>query len=129
MDNSINYEQFAQAVKERKESSPELRNAPHKEIISSVLREHYVPQKQGENTMSPISTAETKQEKDLPSYARAAPAEAKRQAEELIDYTLEHGISAGVAKAIKNDPFVLDLFHDALVEKLHEELRARKLLS
>src|SRR5690349_6260004 len=47
---------------------------------------------------------------------------------ELIDLVPSLGISKVVAKAKEEIPFVLDAFHDALVDKLHDELRRQKLI-
>jgi hypothetical protein len=131
MDNPINYEQIAQEVRERKEATPELQRAQHQEVISSMLREHRTAVSSSAPdaaTAAHTQAMADEQHQHLPSYAGEAPADVKQQAEALVAYTLEHGIRAGVEKAAKGDPFLMDLYHDTLTEKLYEELKNRKLI-
>ena len=44
---------------------------------------------------------------------------------DLIDRVSEQGIAKSIEEAKKQEPFILDAFHDALVDKLHEELKQR----
>ena len=44
---------------------------------------------------------------------------------ELIGKVGEQGIAKTIEEAKRAEPFILDAFHDALVDKLHEELKAR----
>ena len=129
MDNSINYEQIAQAVKERRESSLEFQHASHKEVISNILLEHRSSaQQEMSNSQFPISNQNAKTDGNLPAYADTAPQDTKQKTEDLIQYTFQHGLRAGMSLAIKEDPFVLDLYHDTLTEQLHQQLIERKLL-
>lgn len=46
----------------------------------------------------------------------------------LISLVPTKGIKATLKEAKKNDPIVIDAFHDVLVEKLYEELKQRKIV-
>lgn len=61
----------------------------------------------------------------LPNYVKAAPAEVKLQVEQLLETAVQKGIVAAAEEAKNGDPYVLDAFHDALVEKLYPELQKR----
>ncbi|MDP3015088.1 MAG: hypothetical protein Q8N28_01600 [bacterium] len=64
----------------------------------------------------------------LPNYLKDSPLEIKLQVEKLIYLAFHHGIIKVAKEAQKNGGFVLDAFHDALTDKLHEELKKRKLI-
>ncbi len=64
----------------------------------------------------------------LPNYLKDSPDEIKLQVEKLIDAFFHQGIEKTVKEANQAGPFILDAFHDALTDKLHEELKKRKLI-
>lgn len=64
----------------------------------------------------------------LPDYLYTASPEVKLHVEELIDRVFHKGIDATVQRARRAHPMVLDAFHDALTDKVYEELVSRKLL-
>ncbi len=64
----------------------------------------------------------------LPSYAQELPAEAKFKAEKLLDFAWHKGIRAAVKEVKKSDPLTMDLFHDAITEKLYQEFKKRGIL-
>jgi len=64
----------------------------------------------------------------LPDYLKDSPEEVKLQVEELVDLVFRQGIMKAVKEAQKAGGFILDAFHDALTDKLHEELKKRKLI-
>ena len=41
----------------------------------------------------------------------------------LVEHMREVGIKKAIAKAREDDPYVLDTFHDVLVDKLYDELK------
>ncbi len=119
---SINYEKLAQETKEVQQTFEQHEQVEHNHIpaLKQVIHTHYTPQ-----------TEEDKQETtntSLPSYATNAPEEAKKEVATLIKYTFEKGLLEGIREAKKKDPFILDMYHDALVEKLHEEMKRKGLL-
>ncbi|MBT9169085.1 MAG: hypothetical protein DDT19_02437 [Syntrophomonadaceae bacterium] len=64
----------------------------------------------------------------LPDYLKDSPLEIKLQVEKLINLVFHHGIIKVSKEAQKSGGFVLDAFHDALTDKLHEKLKKRKLI-
>jgi hypothetical protein len=66
----------------------------------------------------------------LPNYAAGdavAPA-VKLEVERLIDIVFDKGLDAGIRESKRHLPFVQDLFHDALVDKLLPELEKRGII-
>lgn len=124
---NINYPELAQEVKTRKEASPDI---SHKEIISGILAEkganapkESVPQPLTEGAVPSKPATST-----LPKYADAQDPAIKNTVEHLVMLTLHKGLDEGINFARKEDPFILDLYHDALADTLHEELKKRKLI-
>lgn len=64
----------------------------------------------------------------LPNYAQDLPAEVKLNVEGLLDLAWHKGINAAVKKVKKSDALTMDLFHDAITEKLYNEFKVRGLL-
>ncbi len=64
----------------------------------------------------------------LPSYATTLPADAKLEAEQLLDLAWHKGIAHALRKVRQSDPLTMDLFHDAIVEKLYVEFKKQGLL-
>ena len=56
---------------------------------------------------------------------KGEPAETKLAVEELLELSLHKGIEQGLKEARKAGPFMLDAFHDALIDKLYPELQKR----
>lgn len=123
--NSINYPELAQQVEQAKTASPELQVQPHKEVVSHVLQQQFAPKA---DIQQPAADAINPQDARLPEYAQDASADAKQKVQHLIELTLDKGIHAGMKEAQQYGPFVMDMFHDALVDKLVQELTQRNLL-
>ena len=123
---NINYHEIAQAVQQKREESPEFKNLSDREIISHVLQVHTGVQPQN----NPVISAQTDngQPSNVPGYASSADPQTKEKLEELINMTLENGISAGVNKVRGQDPYLIDLYHDALADKLYDEMKKRNLI-
>ncbi|MCL5015991.1 MAG: hypothetical protein M1312_00005, partial [Patescibacteria group bacterium] len=64
----------------------------------------------------------------LPDYVNQAPEEVKLEVERLLDSAFRKGVDEAIKQARSAGPFVLDAFHDALVDKLYAEMQARKLI-
>jgi hypothetical protein len=108
---------LAAEVQKHREN-PEMSRAGGREIIKKSL--------QSFTTASPLPPSSQQTSKGpLPAYASSAPAEAKLEIEYLLDMALHHGIEKANAHAAKSSPFVMDVFHDALVTKLYPELKKR----
>ncbi len=66
--------------------------------------------------------------KILPEYLETAPKDIKLEVEKLLDLAWHKGIAAAAQEAKKNEPLIIDGFHDALTDKLYEEFKKRKLI-
>jgi hypothetical protein len=130
LNNSINYEALAQAVQKERAENPDAAHKSDKEILSSILARHAqetVPI--GTAPHATTATSASPSDDSLPSYAKEIPDDVKAQVEHLVAATLKDGIAAGIAQARSlKDPFVMDVFHDALLEKLIVHLKEKKLL-
>ena len=61
-------------------------------------------------------------------FSQELPPEAKLQIEKLLDLTFHEGVVKAIKEARKAPPFILDAFHDALVDKLYPLLQEKDLL-
>ena len=66
--------------------------------------------------------AHTPENSDV-SYLDSAPEEEAHQVNALIDMIKEKGLTAAISDARTKTPYILDAFHDALVEKLYNTLK------
>lgn len=64
----------------------------------------------------------------LPSYMAAEKDLIKLKVEKLLDLALHKGIKRASEEARDSGSLVLDAFHDALTDKLYEEIKKRGLL-
>ncbi len=115
---------IARLSTEIKERSAREFGAPPKEALKQAL---YPAIYQA----APATSAPTNQEPSspyLPEYVNQAPQEARLQVERLVDLAFHKGVSEAAAQARLMGSFVTDAFHDALVEKLYDEMQARNLL-
>ena len=62
------------------------------------------------------------------SYLDNLSPESIKEVNRLIELVSEKGVKGAIAQAKNSNPFVLDAFHDALVDKLYEELKSRGLI-
>lgn len=121
---------LAEQVVEMKKSQ-EAKNYSDKDLIKKTLRPttylNNKPNKQSEddNKKQPVVEQE---EKFLPDYLKGASPEIKLEVERLLQETINNGLVKGVSEAQKAEPFILDAYRDALVDKLHDEFVRRKLL-
>ena len=102
---------------------------PEKELIKQTLepliKQPYIQSSQ-QLAQSRKSTSTKKT--ILPDYLKDSPDEIKLQVEKLVGLVFHQGISKTIKEAQKAGPFVLDAFHDALTDKLYDELKKRKLI-
>ena len=64
----------------------------------------------------------------LPNYLQKEPAEVKLKVEKLLDLAWHSGIKIAAMEARDSGPIVLDAFHDALTDKIYNELKQKGLL-
>ncbi len=107
----------------------EHKNLSERELIKKSLEPMIRQQPPVSNQQSDVSDQSSDiNSQILPNYLKDSPLEIKLQVEKLIDSVFHRGIIKVAKEAQKNGDFVLDAFHDALTDKLHEELKKRKLI-
>ena len=99
----------------------------HKEIIRTALRERIqAPPVSPSRVPTSAPQGSTDVASDfLPDYAVQSPPAIRLTIEQLIDLAWHKGIVEASSAAGKLGPFYLDAFHDALTEKLYDELKKR----
>jgi len=127
MDNPINYREIAQEIVKNKEESPDK---SHRELVKEYVAEkiNQIPP-QSEISQTVNESAEVKEGGNLPPYAKSAPIESQNIVERLITLTLQKGINEGISAVKKQDPFIIDTYHDALTTIIYEELKRQNLIS
>lgn len=126
----VNYNITEQQIKSigkevvEKKQSPEHKDLSDKELIKQVITPLINSAKTAGN-----QTASIKEDnEELPDYMKDAPQETKKRTEFLIDLAFKKGIEKAASEAQKSGPYFLDAFHDALTDKLYEELKSRKII-
>ena len=117
-------ERLSQEVKEKK-SLPENKDLPDKEVVRQVIQTSVKPDSQTQITV-PLS--DSSEQSVLPDYLKNATPEFKLKVEELVDEVFHKSLEKAIEDAQNSGPFVLDAFHDALTDKLYDELVERKLI-
>lgn len=103
--------------------SPEYKDVSEKEIIKEVIQPVINPQLSGGGATPSVPLP-----KDLPNYLKDSSGEEKIRVESLVSMALEKGLDRAAKEARQSTPFILDAFHDALTDKLYEELKNRKII-
>ena len=109
-----------------KRSSPEHKDLSERELVKKAIE----PLVKETPASAPSQTTQPSQSDDsvLPGYLKDSPAEVKLEVEQLVDSVFHQGIGKAVKRAREAGYFILDAFHDALTDKLHDELKKRKLI-
>lgn len=122
-------ERLSKEVVEKK-NLPEYKETSGRELIKQIITPLVLQTRKP--VAEPIDNLQDIPNKDeetfLPDYLKNSPAEIKLQVEKLIESVFNDGLEKAVKKAVLSDAFILDAFHDALTDKLYEELKARKLI-
>ncbi len=119
-------ERLGKEIAEKK-NLPEYKEVPEKELIKQTIQ----PIIKSAAMSQPSAAVGAKPKSDnqvLPNYLNDSPAEIKLQVEKLVESVFHQGIEKAVKEASKNSAFILDAFHDALTDKLYDELKKRKLI-
>lgn len=103
------------------------KEVPEKELVKQTL-EPLIKQPYIQSEQQLAQSRKQTKKTFLPDYLKSSPEEIKIQVEKLVDLVFHQGISKTIKEAQKAGPFVLDAFHDALTDKLYDELKKRKYL-
>ncbi|PIU98663.1 hypothetical protein COS61_00160 [Candidatus Wolfebacteria bacterium CG03_land_8_20_14_0_80_40_12] len=118
-------ERLGKEVKEKR-NLPEHKDLSEKELVKQILQPIVKPTAKIDE--SSVRSTGQGEESFLPDYLKDSPAEIKLQVEKLVDSVFHQGIEKTVKQANQAGPFILDAFHDALTDKLYEELKRRNLV-
>jgi hypothetical protein len=118
-------ERLSREVKEKR-NLPEYKGLSERELIKQTLQP--LIRLSAPAAPSVAKPTPSTEETILPDYLKDSPAEVKLQVEKLVDAVLHQGLEKTIKEANKAGAFILDAFHDALTDKLYEELKNRKLI-
>jgi hypothetical protein len=118
-------ERLSQEFKENK-NLPENKDLPEREVLKQtlqpvVIKPVVVPQNAPGQTI-------LEEDSVLPDYLRDSSLDIKLRVERLLEEVFKKGVEKASEDAVKAGPFILDAFHDALTDKLYDELKKRKLI-
>ncbi|MFA5099057.1 MAG: hypothetical protein WC461_02465 [Candidatus Paceibacterota bacterium] len=122
-------ERLSKEVIEKK-GLPEHKDTLERDLVKQVITP-LILQTKNKAVAEPIDNsqkASDAEEAGLPDYLEHSPVEAKLQVEKLVESVFNDGLEKTMKKAVSSDAFVLDAFHDALTDKLYDELKNRKLI-
>lgn len=63
------------------------------------------------------------------SYLDSADEETSETVNGLLEIVFSKGIEDAIKEAEKQEPYIMDAFHDALTDKMFEELKTRKIIN
>ncbi len=121
-------ERLSQEVVEKK-NLPEHKDVLERDLIKQAITPLIFQTKS--KTAEPVNNSQNApvaEESVLPDYLKDSPAEIKLQVEKLVESVFSDGLEKTMKKAVASNAFVLDAFHDALTDKLYDELKTRKLI-
>ena len=116
--------------KQRQLTSAETRKE-HKEVLHQVIGERIQqgpPCQAAAGTGASSLVVDDDEDKELPEYLKNVSPEIRKEVHLLIHLAFNGGIEKAASAAKKHGSFILDAFHDALVDKLYNELKSRGLL-
>lgn len=143
--NNINLHEIAQAINREKSKHPELEGSSYEDILKRILNEKHNEYNKIENKNLNVNvTNNTKQvlQQDvkqnipnndeiyefLPKYTSDAPEDIKDKVKKLVEITFKKGLDKGMRLARKESPYVVDIYHDTLSDKLIYMLKEKKII-
>ncbi len=94
-----------------------------KKIIQPIIKNQITDQQQTASGQQSVI-----QSQSLPDYLKDSPADIRLQVEKLIDLAMHYGVKKAARAANQSSAFIVDAFHDAITDKLYDELKNRKIL-
>ena len=115
-----------------KRGAPEFRNLPERENVKEAVRPLVRRATKAPAQVKPTPhTAQQRtisREDALPEYAKDADEKTQERVERCLALVFSDGIEKAAREAGRSDPFSIDAFHDALTDKLCDELKKRGIL-
>jgi len=78
---------------------------------------------------SPASVPVASTKSATPTYLDTLDDDTVQKINTLVAAVFEQGLAKTIKTVVEEDPFILDAFHDALVDKLYEELKKHKVVA
>lgn len=120
-------ERLGKEVQEKK-NLPEHQATPERELIKQVITPFVLQSNHSEPVQAASQSEPASQNTGLPDYLENSTAETKLQVEKLVESVFSEGLQKTIKKASGSNAFILDAFHDALTDKLYDELKKRNLI-
>ncbi len=127
--------ELSRQIEEKRKALEESRgmSVEHQEAISEVVREKLTPGiVPTQSTSTDDDTDDDDKKKVAASttpvhqhYLDAAPPQSVREINDLIELVPSKGVAFAIKEAKGREPFIMDGFHDALVDRLYTELKTR----
>lgn len=117
-------ERLSKEVKEKK-SQPQFQNFSDKDFVKQSVATTITSSTSNFSVQQDFDKIE---QEVLPNYMKEASPELKLKVEELVELVFKKGIISAAQEAQKYGPYVVDAFHDAITDKLYEELKKRNLI-
>lgn len=125
---SQDIEKLGKEIAEKK-FTPEIKNYSERDLIKQSIGQKLYPSvRQAQDKQAAPQRQISDDDKYLPDYLKNSAQEIKNSVKKLLENTIKHGLEKGISEARKMPPFIMDAYHDALVDKLHEELKRRKMI-
>ncbi len=102
---------------------------PHKEALRGIISEEVGLKPEGNNSKK--EPKEVLESEILPSYLSGEKDDVKMQVAAILDEAVHKGIFRAIKDSFKlrgKSPYLANSLHDALVDKLHEEMKSRNYL-
>ena len=117
-------------IKRLSEEVERLREMPEHRAKSNqeLLRQSVVNYSASSAPAAPAPVPPKDSQSPLPSYAKDISPAMKLEVEQLLEKALTQGIEKASSEAARSNPYVMDIFHDALTTRLYPELKKRGFL-
>lgn len=96
-----------------------------REAVKAAIKEQITTMPPSPAAVQPAQPAPAS---PLPDYLQQAPDAVKLKVEKLLDLAWHKGIKKAAEEARDSGPLIVDAFHDALTDKLYNELKQRGLI-
>ena len=122
--------ELSQKISEkRKLLETEVGVIEEREVVRQALAEKITPSITSSTTTTTSSQTTTPaigtHTKTTPSYLDTLDEESVAEVQRLVGIVFDKGFDEAIKEAGKNEPFIIDAFHDALVDRLYDELKSR----
>lgn len=100
-----------------------------KEVVRQAVAEKISPSMPVSTNSSATATATVPpKSSSKTSYLDGLDKESVEQIQSLVALVFEKGFDAAIQEVSLMEPFIIDAFHDALVDRLYDELKSRGLV-